>query len=108
MESLRIEKPAKDWQRLHNFTLHHPIATMIQEWRRYPYAYRAELFGPDPEGESFKLADDYVLGTAWADVGKAMLALLNGPTGKLDCGTVDGFIRDAFTAEGFDDEGNQK
>ena len=52
------------------------------------------------------IGEDYVLGPEWAQIGKGILGLLNGETCRLDCGTVDGFIRDTFTANGFNDEGD--
>lgn len=50
------------------------------------------------------IGEDYVLGPEWATIGRALLALLNGETGRLDCGTLDGIIRDTLRAEGTEDE----
>ena len=48
------------------------------------------------------VGDDGVLGPAWAQVGAGIRRLLNGETGRFDCGTLDGFICDSLAAEGFD------
>lgn len=47
------------------------------------------------------LADDYVLGPAWLAALAGLLTLLNGETGRLDCGDVDRAIRDVAEAAGF-------
>jgi hypothetical protein len=41
-----------------------------------------------------------VIGDAWEEIGRAILVLLNGETGRLDCGTLDAFIRDTLESEG--------
>jgi hypothetical protein len=49
----------------------------------------------DAHAERFDsdISEDHVLGPAWRAWGDALLTLLNGETGALDCGTVDGLIR---------------
>lgn len=42
-----------------------------------------------------------VLGDHWADIGYALLGLLNGDCGALDCGTLDSIIRDNLQEAGF-------
>lgn len=51
-----------------------------------------------------KIGDDGVLGEHWADIVRGILGLLNGDCGRLDCGTLDGTLRDMLAAEGFDRE----
>lgn len=51
------------------------------------------------------IGKDYVLGAAWADAMRAVRVLLNGETGTLDCGTLDGWICDALEAETLSVEG---
>jgi len=43
--------------------------------------------------EGCQLGGDAVLGDAWLEMARGYLALLNGPTGRLDCGTLDGEVR---------------
>jgi hypothetical protein len=73
------------------------IALMLQSWSFYLKGYQAQC--PDN-----MLGDDYVLGVAWKDAGVAMRQLLNGSCGRLDCGTLDGFICDTLREAGFAEE----
>ena len=50
------------------------------------------------------IGNDGVLGPCWADMARGVLGLLNGDCGRLDCGTVDSYIRDLYTRHGFDGE----
>lgn len=50
------------------------------------------------------IGTDYILGPAWLMVARGVLDLLNGDTGRLDCGTMDGLVRDAISGAGFDPE----
>lgn len=45
---------------------------------------------------------DYVLGDHWKDIARGLIGLLNGETGRLDCGTIDGAIRDLAGCNGMD------
>lgn len=54
------------------------------------------------------IADDYVLGPAWAEIGKSLRTLLNGDCGRLDCGTIDRIVTEEFVANGLTDEGEEK
>jgi len=49
-----------------------------------------------------KVGEDGVLGPAWLNIAKAVRVLLNGETGRLDCGTLDGLLFDMVEAAGFD------
>lgn len=69
------------------------IVSLLTGWAIYADAHRARY-------ES-KLGDDYVLGVAWAATGRAIHSLLDGETGRLDCGTLSSFIHDTLTSEGF-------
>ncbi len=40
-----------------------------------------------------KIGEDGVLGPAWEAIGASLIVMLNGETGRLDCGKLDGFIR---------------
>ena len=72
------------------------IAQMLRAWENYAKAH-AKRF------ES-RIGEDYVLGPAWQDIGLGLRALLNGESGRLDCGTLDAFILDTLSDNGFDTE----
>lgn len=72
------------------------VAQMAVGWGRYAIDHRSEYETP--------IGDDGVLGPEWLAVGKGLIGLLNGQTGRLDCGTVDAFIRDTVHENGFPDE----
>lgn len=74
-----------------------PIVTLLSGWLQYAKVYKQRY-------ES-TIGEDYVLGPAWQDTGKALLIMLNGECGRLDCGTLDSLIRMTFTANGYDEEG---
>lgn len=71
------------------------MVKMLTGWLEYQSAH----------AERFKsgIGDDYVLGPEWEAIGNALRGLLNGETGWLDCGTLDGVILDALKAEGFEE-----
>lgn len=50
-----------------------------------------------------KIGNDVVLGKAWAEVLRGTRALLNGESGRLDCGFLDGAICNLYREAGFDD-----
>lgn len=75
------------------------IAPMLQAWASYADGYEAMY----PDSDSM-LADDYVLGAAWIKIGEGLRTLLNGECGRLDCGTLDGFILDTMREAGVDVE----
>jgi len=67
---------------------------MIQALALYADAYPAD-WG--------KIGEDYVLGAAWLDMLKGCRALLNGETGRYDCGTLDHMLVDMVKAAGFEE-----
>lgn len=89
-----------EWQTRHMQALRAPrgfenaIVHMISAWARYADEHRFAYETP--------IGNDAVIGEAWHDMARAILALLNGATGRLDCGTLDGFIRDTMASEGVD------
>lgn len=70
------------------------IVGMIRAWAKYADQHRTRY-------ES-SIGDDGVLGVEWANIGRALLGLLNGELGRLDGGTLDGTIRDILSGEGCD------
>lgn len=47
------------------------------------------------------IGEDGVLGNYWLGMARALVGMLNGESGRLDCGTVDGSIRDMAREFGF-------
>jgi hypothetical protein len=50
------------------------------------------------------IGDDGVLGDAWESALRSLVALLNGETGRLDCGDVDHAARAMHRVAGFEGE----
>lgn len=88
------------WQDRHVEALYRPrgfeaaIVGALEAWARYADEHRARY-------ES-GVGEDGFIGPEWANMGRAIRALLNGETGRLGCGTLDGFIVDTLASEGFD------
>lgn len=68
------------------------VVTMIDAWAAYADAHFSRY-------ES-SIGEDYVLGVAWVEMGKAIRTMLNGELGGLDGGTVDGMLLSIATNEG--------
>ena len=71
-----------------------PIAGMLHLWAQYAADHKKEY--------DAQIGDDYVLGPAWEELGDSIRTLLNGQTGRLDCGTLDAFILDTMSKNGVD------
>lgn len=90
------------WQKRHRDALiapqgfERPIVEAIKAWALYADAHATRY-------ES-GIGADYALGPAWRDMGRAIHALLDGETGRLDCGTLSAFVHNTLRAEGFADE----
>lgn len=69
-----------------------PILSLATSLAIYAEAHQARYESP--------IGDDGVLGQDWEVMARALLGLLNGETGRLDCGTVDKAIRAMGTAAG--------
>lgn len=74
-----------------------PIIAMYRALSDYVEIYKTDY--PDRI-----LGDDYVLGAAWLRAASAFQDLLDGDCGRLDCGTLDGLIRDCARNAGFSAE----
>lgn len=70
------------------------VVRMVEAWAAYADEHFARF-------ESL-IGDDYVLGVAWIEQGKALRTLLNGECGPLDCGAVDSMLLDIMSANGVD------
>jgi 5-methylcytosine-specific restriction endonuclease McrA len=55
-----------------------------------------------------RIGSDGVLGVAWAKIGHQLLTLLCGDLGRLDGGTLDHIIRQAFELAGLDENGEEE
>lgn len=77
-----------------NVPLESPLARMLESWAEYAKGHKARF-------ES-TIGEDYVLGPQWQAIGEGIRGLLNGETGRLDCGTLDGFILDTLSENGID------
>ena len=86
------------WAR-HELAIHMPvkferaIVMMLRGW----LAYADEVKARYDSG----IGDDGVLGPEWEDIGHAIHGLLNGDTGRLDCGALSTLIHSVLAAEGF-------
>lgn len=78
-----------DWSR-------HPVAVMVKALAAYADSHR-QRFGCE-------IGEDGVLGDGWLSMARGVIVLLNGETGGLDCGTVDGLVRDMARLVKFSDE----
>lgn len=91
-----------DWRPRHNAAVNTPqgpergLVALAIGARDYLAAYDSQF--------DSSLADDSVLGDAWKEIVDNTLTLLNGPAGRLDCGTLDGFLRGLLQLAGFEDE----
>jgi hypothetical protein len=95
-----------DWRARHNTavtlpitrisTLESSLVYMLRGW--YDYARQHE------QRFESKIGDDGFLGPAWEEMGDNLRTLLNGDIGRLDGGTVDGFILNTMRENGVDTE----
>lgn len=70
------------------------FTNMINGLKLYAQAHQAEYDQP--------IGDDAVLGDSWENIARGILGLLDGETGKLDPGTIDGSIRRFAVRNGID------
>lgn len=66
---------------------------IIYGLRMFAKAHAAQYDGP--------IGDDGVLGECWLSIARGLVGMLNGDTGRLDAGAVDGSIRDLANDAGF-------
>src|SRR5437879_5850167 len=89
------------WQDRHDAALNSPrsafekaLTQMLNGWEAYADAQKARY--------DSLIGDDGVLGPNWEAIGDALRGLLNGESGRLDCGTVDAFLLDTMSENGVD------
>ncbi len=108
MSRLQLTVPIRggevtDWRPRHNQAVENPqgpergLVALAIGARDYLAAYSTQF-------EDLTLAEDSVLGDAWKEIVDGTLTLLNGPAGRLDCGTLDGFLRGLLQLAGFEAE----
>lgn len=68
------------------------IVEMIKGWAKYAEDYVVLYDSP--------IGQDGVLGDYWEAIGDGLRGLLNGATGRLDCGTLDGYILRTMAGNG--------
>ncbi len=69
------------------------MVAMLKGWKAMAEGHQAQ--------HGSKIGEDYFLGPLWLEIGKSLRGLLNGEIGRLDGGTVDGFILSTLKAAGF-------
>jgi len=69
------------------------VSTLLQAWLDYAEAHEDRYGSP--------IGDDYILGNVWADLGRSIHGLLDGETGRIDCGVVSHSINAALKANGY-------
>jgi len=90
------------WRERHAAALAYPtkhekaILGLLRGWLVYADEHKERF-----EGE---IGEDYFLGPAWAVIGGNIRTLLNGETGRLDCGTLDGVLCDTLTNQNYSPE----
>ena len=103
MKTLKADKRYPNtggWQDRHNLAVRLPVTfedsllDMLKAWELYAKQHWARY--------DSKIGEDGYLGEVWLDMGKRIRDLLNGDTGRLDCGTLDTFILETIEYSGFD------
>jgi hypothetical protein len=88
------------WQTRHLAALQTPkgfesaIVGLIRAWAIYADSHKARY--------DSGIGEDGLLGDFWSQMSKQLRGLLDGETGRLDCGTLATFISETLKAEGFD------
>jgi hypothetical protein len=92
---------ADTWYQSHCKALNHPrvgfetaLVSMLQGWLHYADTHGAH-FGST-------IGADGVLGEHWAAIGQGLRGLLNGETGRLDCGCLDSILGETLESEGIE------
>ncbi len=90
---------AGDWQTRHNSAVMLPrsgaelaIVSMLNGWLAYAASHQ--------ERYEDLIGNDGVLGKPWAEIGASIASLLDGETGRLDCGTLSSLINNTMRANG--------
>lgn len=71
------------------------VVAMLQGWLLYADNHAAQ--------HDSLVGSDGVLGDHWAAIGHGLRGLLNGETGRLDCGCVDSIVAGTLREEGYEE-----
>ncbi len=69
------------------------LSHLVKGLVAYANAYRQRYQVP--------IGDDPALAETWAEIARGILGLLDGPTERFDCATIDGMIRDTAVQSGY-------
>jgi hypothetical protein len=91
--------PSNGWKERHLRAVAHPtgferpIVFAFRSWIDYAKEHEKEY--------GTTVGKDGVLGHVWRDLGLSIHGLLDGSTGRLDCGTLSTIINKNLTEQGF-------
>ncbi len=69
-----------------------PLCSMLRGWADWADEHRTRYESP--------IGHDQVIGIEWLRIGCALRGLLNAEVGRIDCGSVDGWLLDTAQREG--------
>ena len=104
MRTLKVQEPATayNWATRHNMAVVHPTKA---EKGILDACYALEAMAEaHAERYATVISEDGVLGDYWLKILHGVRGMLNGETGRLDCGTVDGWLVRLALEHGFTDE----
>ena len=104
MRTLKVTETtiANNWATRHNVAVSHPAKA---EKGILDACYALEAMAEaHAERYATVIGDDGVLGECWLKILHGVRGMLNGETGRLDCGTVDGWLVRLALEHGFTDE----
>ena len=99
MSTLKLPETfiSNHWSTRHNAAVNHPTKA---EKGILDACYALEAMA----GSHAAISQDGVLGDCWLKILHGVRGMLNGETGRLDCGTVDGWLVRLALEHGFTDE----
>jgi hypothetical protein len=68
------------------------IVTLLEGLKKYAKAHEDRFGSP--------ISEDYILGPALESIAEGVRTLLNGETGRLDCGTLDTMLAEYLAKDG--------
>ena len=104
MRTLKVPEPATayNWATRHNMAVAHPTRA---EKGILDACYALEAMAEAHEERyGSVIAEDGVLGDCWLKILHGVRGMLDGETGQLDCGTVDGWLVRLALEHRFTDE----
>lgn len=92
---------SQHWVKQHKATVANPTNPHAQAYLAMVYGWLAYADAHNDRFES-SLGEDYFLGPLWMDIGKSLNRMLNGETGGLDSGIMNGILIRAVQMQGLD------